>query len=158
MDKSIIKIMFVCHGNICRSPMAEFVMKDIVKKEGKEKSFFITSSATTNEDIGSDIHYGTQEVLKAHGINNARHNAIRLTKEDSENYDYFIGMDDENIYDMKRILNSNAQDKIFKLMNFTDNNKEIEDPWYTGRFGKVYDEIKQGCEGLFEFIKENDKI
>ena len=97
MSKSIIKIMFVCHGNICRSPMAEFVMKDIVKRENKEKEIFITSSATTNEEIGNEIHYGTQEVLKAHGIYNAKHNAIRLKKKDSENYDYFVGMDDENI-------------------------------------------------------------
>lgn len=147
------KILFVCLGNICRSPMAEFVFKDIVKKEGKEKKFYIESAATSTEEIGSDMHYGTKEILDRYHIPYKKHTARQLKKEDYDKFDYIIGMDSGNIRGILRIVGEDNQNKVYKLLDFTDENRDIADPWYTGNFKKTYDDILKGCMALYNNIK-----
>ena len=147
------KILFVCLGNICRSPMAEYVFKDIVKKEGKEKKFYIESAATSTEEIGSDMHYGTKEILDRYHIPYKKHTARQLKKEDYDKFDYIIGMDSGNIRGILRIVGEDNQNKVYKLLDFTDENRDIADPWYTGNFKKTYDDILKGCMELYNNIK-----
>lgn len=147
------KILFVCLGNICRSPMAEYAFKDIVKKEGKEKKFYIESAATSTEEIGSDMHYGTKEILDRYHIPYKKHTARQLKKEDYDKFDYIIGMDSGNIRGILRIVGEDNQNKVYKLLDFTDENRDIADPWYTGNFKKTYDDILKGCMELYNNIK-----
>lgn len=149
----MIRICFVCLGNICRSPMAEFIMKDLVKKEGLEKEFLIESRATSDEEIGNDMHPGTKSVLDKNNIPYERHYATRLLKSDYDKYDYFIGMDDYNILSIKRLFCTDK--KVYKLLDFTKKDKEIDDPWYTHNFTITYEEIDRGCKALFDFVKNN---
>lgn len=146
------KILFVCHGNICRSPMAEFVLKDLVKKAGIEREFYIASAATSTEEIGNPVHYGTRNKLKEYGISTEGKRAVQLKKEDCEKYDYFLGMDQANIRNMKRILGTEANGKIFRLLDFTDNPGDIADPWYTGNFDLTYKDVMEGCENFLQYI------
>lgn len=148
----MIKILFVCHGNICRSPMAEFVMKDIVKRENAAADFLIASAATSSEEIGNPVHYGTRNKLKQYGISTEGKYAVKLTRSDYQKYDYLIGMETCNITNMKRIVGEDTDGKIFRLLDFTDSPKDIADPWYTGNFDITYDEVKMGCEALFAYI------
>lgn len=148
----MIKILFVCHGNICRSPMAEFVLKNLVKMEGIEKEFYIASAATSTEEIGNPVHYGTRNKLKEYGISTEGKRAVQLKKEDCEKYDYFLGMDQANIRNMKRILGTEANGKIFRLLDFTDNPGDIADPWYTGNFDLTYNDVMEGCEIFLQCI------
>lgn len=144
----MIKILFVCHGNICRSPMAEFVMKELVKKAGKESDFLIESAATSNEEIGNDMHSGAKKKLKEMGVPfNSRH-ARRIKAEDYENYDYLIGMDVENLYYMQREWNKDPDDKVKLLLTYAGRDRDIADPWYTGNFDATYEDILLGCESL----------
>lgn len=151
----MIKILFVCHGNICRSPMAEFVMKDIVKKQGIENEFFIASAATSTEEIGNGVHYGTKNKLKSYGISTDGKRAVQLRKSDYENYDYIIGMDVYNLRNMKRMLPEDSENKIHLLLDFSDNPRDIADPWYTGDFDKTYDDVLEGCKALLSEILRN---
>ena len=151
----MIRICFVCLGNICRSPMAEFIFKDLVKKEGLEKEFLIESRGTCDDEIGNDIHPGTKSMLDKHNIPYERHYATRLLKNDYEKYDYFIGMDNYNIISMKKIFGTDK--KIYKLLDFTNKSKEIDDPWYTHNFTITYEEIDKGCRALLDYIKCKDK-
>lgn len=151
----MIKILFVCHGNICRSPMAEFVMKDIVKKQGIENEFFIASAATSTEEIGSGVHYGTKNKLKSYGISTDGKRAVQLRKSDYEDYDYIIGMDVYNLRNMKRMLPEDSENKIHLLLDFSDNPRDIADPWYTGDFDKTYDDVLEGCKALLSEILRN---
>lgn len=148
----MIKILFVCHGNICRSPMAEFVMKDIVKRENAAADFLIASAATSSEEIGNPVHYGTRNKLKQYGISTEGKYAVKLTRSDYQKYDYLIGMETRNLINMKRIVGEDTDGKIFRLLDFTDSPKDIADPWYTGNFDITYDEVKMGCEALFAYI------
>lgn len=148
----MIKILFVCHGNICRSPMAEFVMKDIVKRENAAADFLIASAATSSEEIGNPVHYGTRNKLKQYGISTEGKYAVKLTRSDYQKYDYLIGMETRNLTNMKRIVGEDTDGKIFRLLDFTDSPKDIADPWYTGNFDITYDEVKMGCEALFAYI------
>lgn len=148
----MIKILFVCHGNICRSPMAEFVMKDIVKRENAAADFLIASAATSSEEIGNPVHYGTRNKLKQYGISTEGKYAVKLTRFDYQKYDYLIGMETRNLINMKRIVGEDTDGKIFRLLDFTDSPKDIADPWYTGNFDITYDEVKMGCEALFAYI------
>lgn len=148
----MIKILFICHGNICRSPMAEFVMKDIVKRENAAADFLIASAATSSEEIGNPVHYGTRNKLKQYGISTEGKYAAKLTRSDYKKYDYLIGMETRNIINMKRIVGEDTDGKIFRLLDFTDSPKDIADPWYTGNFDITYDEVKMGCEALFAYI------
>lgn len=144
------KVMFVCHGNICRSTMAEFVFKDMVKKAGKEKDFYICSSATSREEIGNSIHYGTKEILHKYKISFDDHRAIQLTKADYEKYDFIIGMDSYNIKNILRIIGADSSRKVYKLLDFCDGG-DVKDPWYTGNFEETYSDI---LRGLTAFLKE----
>ena len=150
----MIKIMFVCHGNICRSTMAEFVMADMVKKAGVEVS--VDSSATSREEIGNGVHYGTLRKLNEVGVPVYAHYAKQLTKADYKNFDYIIGMDEWNIKNIKRIVGEDKENKVFMLLDFTARKGDsIADPWYTGNFDVTYDDIKEGCEGLLEYLSKS---
>ncbi len=153
----MIKILFVCHGNICRSPMAEFLFKDYVKRQGMEKEFLIRSAATSSEEIGNPVHHGTVRVLKNHGISTQGKYAEKLKKEDYTNYDYFIGMDDANIRNMNRVFGGDPDNKIYRLLDFTDRGESIADPWYSGDFEATYRDVIEGIDGLYVHIMTNTK-
>ncbi|MBE6756422.1 MAG: low molecular weight phosphotyrosine protein phosphatase [Clostridia bacterium] len=146
------KIMFVCHGNICRSPMAEFILKDMVKKRGIENEFFISSSATSTEEIwggrGNPVYPPAKAELKKHGISCEGKTAVQLKKEDYEKYDMFICMDSMNRRNILRIFGSDNDEKVRKLMTFTSRGGDVDDPWYSGDFATTYRDIYDGCEGL----------
>lgn len=148
----MIKVLFVCHGNICRSPMAEFVMKDMVEKMGVADRFLIASAATSTEEIGNSVHYGTRDKLRAHGISTEGKRAVQLKRADYGRYDYLIGMDSWNIRNMMRILGSDSEKKVYRLLDFSDNPRDIDDPWYTGDFDTTYDDIVEGLNGFFNGI------
>ena len=148
----MIKVLFVCHGNICRSPMAEFMLKDMVKKKGIQNKFVIASAATSTEEIGNPVHHGTSNKLASFGISVKGKTAIQLRKSDYEKYDYLIGMDDWNIKNIMRILKDDPENKVSKLLDFTEKPRDIADPWYTGNFDKTYDDIKEGLEAFLNQI------
>lgn len=152
------KIMFVCHGNICRSPMAEFIFKDMVKRKGLEDEFFVVSSATSTEeiwgDVGNPVYPPAKAELAKHGISCEGKRAVQLKKSDYDKYDLFVGMDSMNIRNMYRILGSDPEGKIRKLMEFTDRGGDVADPWYSGRFDVAWRDIYDGCEGLLESLAE----
>lgn len=150
----MVKILFVCHGNICRSPMAEFVMKDLVRKAGLEKEFLIESAATSTEEIGNDIHYGTRTKLQREGVPFTRRAARQITARDYEYYDYLVAMDEENLYYMNRRWNNDPDNKIFLLLEFAGKTREIADPWYTGNFDQTYLDVVEGCEALLRTVKK----
>ena len=156
----MIKILFVCHGNICRSPMAEFVMKDIIQKNGLEDRFFIASAATSTEEIwngvGNPVYPPAKAELARHGIGCEGKRAIQLQRSDYEKYDYFIGMDSANIRNMYRMLGGDPDRKIFKLLSFAGSEADISDPWYTGEFGAAYRDVERGCRALLKFLTEED--
>ena len=152
----MIKVMFVCLGNICRSPVAEFVFKDIVKKQGLEKEFYIKSSATSNEEIGNDIHYGTRNKLIQKGIPFEKRKATRLMPEDYNKYDYIIGMEESNIRNIKRIVGNDIEHKIYRLLDYSDNPRDIADPWYTGNFEITYNDIVEGCNAFIKYLENNE--
>ena len=149
----MIKIMFVCHGNICRSPMAEFIMKDYLKKQGDD-NFFIASSATSREELGNGVHYGTRTVLNRLGISCQGKRAVQLTRDDYDKYDYFIGMDEYNKRNMLRIFGDDKDGKVSLLMDYTDTPRDVADPWYTGNFEQTYQDIKLGVDCLYKFLKK----
>lgn len=146
------KILFVCHGNICRSPMAEFVMKKLVQDAGRENEFVIESAATSNEEIGNDLHSGTKAKLKEMNIPFTSRKARRITPQDYDNFDLLIGMDVENLYYMQREWNKDPEDKIKLLLTFAHHDRDIADPWYTGNFDATYDDIFTGCTALLNWI------
>lgn len=152
----MIKIMFVCHGNICRSPMAEFVLKDMVKRRGLEKEFVIASSATSTEEIwngvGNPVYPPAKVVLESHGIDPSGKRAVQLKASNYDKYDLFIGMDSNNIRNMTRILGGDKRGKINKLMEYTGSNSDISDPWYTRDFDRCYNDIYSGCEALLNSL------
>ena len=150
----MIKVLFICHGNICRSPMAEFVMKDMVRREGLAERFFIASAATSTEEIGNPVHRGTRDKLGREGIPMTDRAAVQLKREDYENYDYLIGMDGWNIRNMLRILGGDPEGKVYKLLAFAGEERDVADPWYTGDFDATYRDVTAGCAGLLRTIKE----
>lgn len=146
------KILFICHGNICRSPMAEFVMKDLVEKAGRAGEFSIASAATTREEIGNPVYPPARRELARHGIDCGGKTARRMTREDYETYDLLIGMDRENLYDMRRICGGDPDGKIHLLLDYTHRPGEVADPWYTGDFTATWDDVTEGCRGLLEAL------
>ena len=150
----MIKIMFVCHGNICRSPMAEFVLKDMVKKAGRENEFVIASSATSTEEIwggvGNPVYPPARDELKKHGISCEGKRAVQVKKSDYENYDYLICMDENNMRNIRRIIGSDPEGKVVKLLSFTGESRNVADPWYSGDFETCYSDIYDGCKALLE--------
>lgn len=143
-------ILFVCHGNICRSTMAEFVMKDLVRKAGREEEFHIQSAATHRDEIGSDTHYGTKEILKLKGVPFTPRHAVQMVKADYEKYDLIIGMDSENMTYIKRIIGEDTKNKVHLLLSFAGEKRSVADPWYTGDFDKTYDDVVKGCTALLQ--------
>ncbi|MCI6275236.1 MAG: low molecular weight phosphotyrosine protein phosphatase [Clostridium sp.] len=152
----MIKVMFVCHGNICRSPMAEFVFRDMVKKAGLEKEIYVASSATSREEIGNPVYPPAKRKLKEHGISCEGKRAIQITVDDYKNYDYIIAMESYNIRNMMKIIGNDKDNKVYRLLDFTDNKKDIDDPWYSGKFDITYDEICEGARELLRYLIDND--
>ncbi len=150
------KILFVCHGNICRSPMAEFVMKDLVKNAALEKEFLIDSKATSTEELGNSVHPGTLKKLAQEGIPCYPHKASQLNKSDYQKYDFIIGMDSWNKKNILWIFGSDSEHKVHLLLDFTENARDIADPWYTHDFDATFRDVKKGCTSLLNFII-NDK-
>lgn len=152
----MIKVMFVCHGNICRSPMAEFIFKAILKERGLSDDFYVSSSATSTEEIwngiGNPVYPPAQRELQKHNITCHGKRAVQLKASDYEIYDYFIGMDEANIKNMHRILQGDKDKKIYKLLSFTGSNNNVADPWYTGDFELTYKNIYEGCNAFLDFI------
>jgi len=152
----MIKILFVCHGNICRSPMAEFIMKDLIKKAGLTDQFTIASAATSTEEIGSPPHPGTRRRLNREGISVSGKYAVQMIRTDYAKYDYLIGMDRHNIRNMRRISGSDPDGKIHLLLDYCGEYRDVDDPWYTGDFEQAYDDILAGCQGLYRHIMNQD--
>ena len=148
----MIKILFVCHGNICRSPMAEFVMKDLVRKAGREEQFIIASKAARWDELGHDTHYGTKAKLRQMGVPFEKRKATLLSKSDYDAYDYLIAMDRENVSDMLRLFGGDPDKKIHMLLEFADLKREVADPWYTGNFDETYEDVLMGCQGLMRML------
>ncbi|MCM1307220.1 MAG: low molecular weight phosphotyrosine protein phosphatase [Butyrivibrio sp.] len=155
----MIRILFVCLGNICRSPMAEFLFKRYVRERGEEARFYIASAATSSEEVGNPVHRGTREKLNTLGIDCSGKRAVRLTRGDYEKYDYLIGMDDRNVRGILRIVGSDASGKVQKLLDFTERaGEEIADPWYTGDFEAAYRDITEGLDGLWRYLTESGAL
>ena len=152
----MIKILFICHGNICRSPMAEYVMKDLVKKSNLSDQFHISSAATSTEEIGNPVHRGTRAKLAQAGIACEGHHARQMTRADYDGYEYLIGMDEWNIRNIKRITGGDPEGKIFKMMSFAGSSRDVADPWYTGDFEATWKDVTEGCQGLLQYILEEN--
>ncbi len=150
----MIKILFVCHGNICRSPIAEFVFKDITKGF----DLIIESKAVSREELGNPIFPPAASILTKKGIPFGNHVSRQITREDYDEFDYIIVMENYNIPRLMRIIGEDDEGKVCRLLDFTDNPKDIEDPWFSGNFEKVYDEIYKGCLALFDRLKERKEI
>ncbi len=150
----MVKILFVCHGNICRSPMAEFMMKDLVKKEGLEDRFLIESAAVSREEIGNPVYPPAREMLARHGISCAGKRARQMTVQDYEEYDLLIAMDRSNLTRMERICGRDTQGKIHLMMDFTSRPGEVADPWYTGDFTATWRDLEEGCRGLLDYLEK----
>ena len=151
------KIMFVCHGNICRSPMAEFIFKDLINQQGIEHNFFVSSSATSTEeiwgDIGNPVYPPAREELKKHGISCEGKRAVQLKKSDYNKYDLLVAMDSMNIRNIGRIFGSDPDNQVHKLMDDTERKGDVADPWYSGKFDVAYRDIYDGCVALLEVLK-----
>lgn len=149
----MIKILFVCHGNICRSPMAEFIMKDLVKKKGIADNFEIASCATSTEEIGNSVYPPARKKLAEHGISCAGKTARQMTKKDYQYYDYIIAMDRHNLRNMLRFVGEDLHKKVSLLMDYTNRPGDVADPWYTGDFETTWHDVAEGCKGLLEKIE-----
>ena len=148
------KILFICHGNICRSPMAEFVMKDLVEKAGLETEFLIESAATSTEEIGNPVYPPARRKLAEHGISCAGKTSRQLIRADYGQYDLLIGMDRANIRNMNRICGGDPEGKLHLLMEYTDHPGDVADPWYTDDFETTWRDVLAGCKGLLQAVKE----
>lgn len=146
----MIKILFVCHGNICRSTMAQSIFAHMAAEQGLSEFFYIDSAATSREEIGNPPHYGTVGKLRQVGIPLVPHRARQMTKQDYKEFDYLIGMDDANVRNMERIAGGDPEHKIYKLLEFAGSGRAIADPWYTGNFDVTYDDVIEGCEALLQ--------
>ena len=154
----MIKILFVCHGNICRSTMAEYVMKDLTAKAGLSDSFHIDSAATSREEIGNPVHHGTRRKLKEAGIPCGDHRARQMRREEYDKFDYIIGMDTANIRNLNRMLKHDPEGKVYKLLSFAGSGRDIADPWYTGDFDETYRDVEEGSEGFLNYLREKGEI
>ena len=153
----MIKILFVCHGNICRSPMAEFVMKDMVEKAGLDGEILVESAATREDELGNPVYPPAQRKLAEHGLGCAGKTARRLRYADYDEYDLLIGMDQENIYDMRRLFRGDPEGKVHLLMKYTDRPGDVADPWYTRDFEATWRDVEEGCRGLIRMLTDGGK-
>jgi len=148
----MIKVLFVCHGNICRSTMAQFVFADMVKRRHVDHLFIIDSAATSTEELGNPPHHGTVQKCREKGVPVLTHYATQMTKSDYDHYDYIIGMDIWNMRNIMRIFRKDPEQKVHKLLEFANSDEDIDDPWYTGDFEATYRDVLRGCEGLLNAI------
>lgn len=146
----MIKILFVCHGNICRSPMAEFVMKDMVEKRGIADMFQIASAATSTEELGNPVYPPARRKLNEEGISCSGKTSRQMTKDDYHYYDYIVAMDRYNLRNMARFVGNDPDDKVSLLMDHTSTPRDVADPWYTGDFEQTWNDVNLGCEGLIK--------
>lgn len=146
------KILFVCLGNICRSPMAKYIFQDIVRKKGIESNFEVDSAATSRAEVGNGLYYNAKVKLDEKNIYYDNHIARQITKKDYEKFDYIIGMEERNVENILKIMGEDSQSKIYRFLDFSNNPRDIADPWYTRDFEKTYIEIVEGCEGLLKHI------
>ena len=158
----MIKVFFICHGNICRSPMAEFVFKDMVSKRGMADQFEIASAATSTEEIwngvGNPVYPPAREELARHGISCAGKRAVQLKASDYDYYDYLLGMDTMNIRNMERMTGHKECEKMRLLLDYTGKRDSISDPWYTDRFDETYRDVVRGCEAFLEYLQKSGKV
>lgn len=148
----MIKVLFVCHGNICRSPMAEFILKDMVKKKDVDKNFEIRSAATSTEEIGNPVYPPVKAKLAEHGISCGGKTAVQMTKTDYDYYDYIIAMDRNNLRNMKKFVGDDKKKKVSLVMDYTQRRGDVADPWYTGDFEATWKDICEGCKGFLEMV------
>ena len=151
------KILFVCHGNICRSPMAEFVMKHLVREVGLADEIIVESKALHRDELGSDTHRGTREVLRAHGIPFSKRSAALMTAADYAAYDCIIGMDTENMRDLDRLTGGDPDGKVHRLLSYTGEERDVADPWYTGNFDATYRDVDAGCRALLRELMQDKR-
>ena len=154
----MIKILFICHGNICRSPMAEFVMKDLVTKAGKRGAFEIASAAVSREELGNPVYPPAKRKLLEPDIRCDGHAARQMTRADYDKFDYIIGMDTANIRNLNRMLKNDPDGKVYKFLSFTGSGRDIADPWYTGDFEATYRDVVEGCNGFLAYLRREGKI
>ena len=152
------RILFVCHGNICRSPMAEFVMRDLARKRGMGHALLTASAATHDDEIGSPVHPGTRRVLAEVGISCDGKTARRLRRADAGELDLFVGMDEANLRDMRRQLGREAAERCVKLLEFAGSDRDVADPWYTGDFETTYDDVVAGCTGILAWLEADARV
>ena len=150
------RVLFVCHGNICRSPMAEFVLRDMADKAGSGAEFVIASAATSTEEIGNPVYPPARRKLAEHGIRCGGKTARQMTAEDYRRYDLLIGMDGRNLANMRRICGGDPDGKMHLLMDFTRRPGEVADPWYTGDFDAAWRDVTEGCRGLLQWLEGNE--
>ena len=153
----MIKVLFVCLGNICRSPMAEFVFKDMVNKRGLSNEFYIESAATSSEAVGEGIYFGIRDILKEQEIHFEERKARQMTKADYNKFDYILGMESKNIANILRIVGEDKENKVHRLLDFADSPRDIADPWYTGDFDITYYDVEDGCSKFLDYILEKEK-
>ena len=154
----MVKILFVCLGNICRSPMAEFAMKDLVCREGLEAQFEIASAATSTEELGNPVYPPARRKLAEQGISCAGKTARQITKADYDYYDYIIGMDHSNLRNMQRAFGGDPQYKLSLLLDYTHRPGQVADPWYTGNFDATWQDVSEGCQGLLDKLRREGKV
>lgn len=152
----MIKVLFICHGNICRSPMAEFLFKKLIIDKGLEDEFEIASAATSTEEIGNPVHYGTRRILDRFGIDYSKKRAYQITRSDVQYYDYIIGMDSYNLRNLERMFGKN--NKFSLLLDYPKLYRDVLDPWYTGDFNRTYNDIDLGINAFYDYLKINNKI
>jgi len=156
--KDKIKVCFICHGNICRSPLAEFLFRDKVEKAGYGDQFYIASAATHKDQLGNPPHPAILRILEREGIDVGNKKAVLLTKRDYNNYDYLIGMDHYNLKYIQRIVGKDTAGKVSLLLDYTDHPGDVADPWFTQKFNRAYEDIQKGVNGLFHYFEENGFI
>lgn len=154
----MIRVLFLCHGNICRSPMSEFIFRDMVHKRGLSDCFHIASAATSREEIGNPVYPPARRILKAHGIDPSGKTARQMTRADYQEYDYLLAAENYNIRNMMRILGSDPDKKVHRLLDFSKSPRDIADPWYTGDFQVTWDDIVEGCEAFLKYLEKEGMI
>lgn len=154
----MIKVLFVCHGNICRSPIAEFVFKDMVKRYRLDDKFLINSAATSREEIGNGIYPPAREIMEANGVSCGEHRAVQVRRSDYDNYDYILIMDQRNLKNIGRIFGGDPQNKVHLLLDWDENPRDISDPWYTRDFQRAFEDIRDGCRNFLEYLRLTCKV
>ncbi|MGM9651078.1 MAG: low molecular weight protein-tyrosine-phosphatase [Faecousia sp.] len=151
----MIKVLFVCHGNICRSPMAEFLFRRMVEQAGLSRQIQAASAATSTEEIGNPVYPPARRLLAKHGISTEGKTAVQLRRQDYDRYDWIVAMDAENLWGIRRILGSDPAHKVFRLLELSDRPRDIADPWYTGDFQQTYDDLMEGCALLLDKVRRD---